>query len=115
MSVSFHRGLTHALKLRTQMAGVRIDEADAQRALAGKAIVTGEFWHKILAMVTYILDNETRQQLMKEWESENPNKKPFPPLFAEKVLEKLRNINQDDPGETIAELIALAEGELLFG
>jgi hypothetical protein len=115
MAVAFHRGLSHELKYRLQLAGVRIEEIDAQRALAGKPIVTGAPWTWIDSYLERIFDPSRKQQLMLQWENDNPDKKPFPPLFAEVVLNTLRSLDPDNVEATVARLIELAEGELLFG
>jgi hypothetical protein len=117
LSVNFHRGLSHELKFRLQLAGMRIDETDAQRYLAGNYKGLAGYpvkWVQIF-VDNAVGDPEIKQQLMKDWESDNPEKKPFSPLFAEVVLTLLRNIDVEDPTFTIEQLISLAEGELLFG
>jgi hypothetical protein len=119
VSVALHRGLSSEVRFRLQLAGFRIEEIDAQRALLGQDLVKGgiltevrEFLDEIVADVLIL---ENRLKITREWEERNPGKEPFPPTFAETVLDQLRNINADNPMETVAMLIELAEAELLFG
>jgi hypothetical protein len=113
------------------MAGLRIEEIDAQRALAGlltreldargnpvqsndnkRAIRSGASqWIEVI--VEEVLAN--RFDICREWEQRNPGEKPYPPMFAETVLEMLRKIDPDNPMATIAQVIELAEGEMFFG
>jgi hypothetical protein len=117
--------------MRLQLAGMRISELDAQRALAGlltrevdargnpvtsndnKRAIRSDAARWVEDQVADILKHHI--SLQREWEERNPDKDPFPPLFAETVLELSRNINADNPMETIAKLIELAEEELFFG
>jgi hypothetical protein len=131
VSVAFHRGLTTELRVKLQMAGLRIEEIDAQRALAGlltrevdargnpinsndnkRAIRSGAgAW--IEKLVEEVLAD--RFKLCREWEERNPGQKPFPPMFAEVVLAEARDFDIEDPMATINKIIELAEGELFFG
>jgi len=110
--VAFHKGIVSYLRMKLQMAGIRAEDTDLQRFLAGVSSFRGKIAH-----VAYDLADEAFQNrfdLMRAWEEENPNQTPYPPLFAEVVLSELRQIDTADPGPTIANLIQLAEQELIF-
>jgi len=133
MAVAFHRGLTHELILKLQLAGIRIEDPEAHRALAG--LLTREVDNRgnpikspenqrairssaaqwVETYVEEILEPSTKQRLMRQWEEDHPGKSPYPPTFAEVVLDKLRSMDPDDAASTIQELIELAQAELLFG
>jgi hypothetical protein len=131
MAVAFHRGLTTELRFRVQLAGIRMEEIDAQRALAGlltrevdnrgNPVKSNDNKHAVRSgaavwidkLVEDVLNDHIR--LQKEWEERNPGQDPFPEMFAEVVLRELRNIDPSEPQSTIEKLIELAEGELMFG
>lgn len=115
MSVQFHRGITQALRARMQLMGIQLEEIDAQRALVGLSLFRGQPQEWLDAQVFDILSPPNHQDLIKEWHEEHPGQSGFPPTFAQVVLERLSKIDRSDPGETIDELIAIAQTELLFG
>ena len=133
MTVAFHKGLSHELILRMQQAGMRIEEVDAQRALAGlltreidargNVINSNDNKHAIrsgaagwiLAAVDDILDDSKRFDYMRQWEEEHPGKPPFPIVFPEKVLALLEHAEEDEVADRVREVIELARGELLYG
>lgn len=129
MSISFHKGLTDKLKMTLQMTGLRIEEIDAQRALAGHLVVdaktgkpsTGNEGKVIYSeaakwvreAVTEVLENNLA--LTREWENNNPESKPFKPMFAEEVLRVLQEIDSENFMETVNQLREMAEEELWYG
>lgn len=133
MSVAFHRGLTHELKLKLQLSGIKIEEMDAQRALAGlltreldnrgNPIKSGENQRAIRSgaagiverAVDEVLDPSRRHQLMKRWEEDHPQQDPFPQSFPEIVIELLEFAQDEDLPDLKVEILDLARGELLFG
>jgi hypothetical protein len=115
MSVAFHRGLTHELILRVQMAGLRIDEIDAQRALAGMPLVDSDAGTWLDTIVADILSDDKRHGLMRDWEDSHPGKNPFPPAFAEVVIHMIENLDPDGALDALKEILELARQELLFG
>jgi hypothetical protein len=131
MTVAFHKGLTSELRMRLQLAGLRIEEIDAQRALAGmltrevdnrgKPVSSNDNKKAIRSSAARWVEDQVEDvlkhhiQLTREWEERNPGGKPFPPMFPEVVLEKCRTVDAENIMETIEELITLAEDELFFG
>lgn len=133
MGVAFHRGLTHELKLRMQQAGVRIEEIDAQRALAGlltretdmrgNAVKSPENARAIRSSaaqilernVEEILNKDNRFDLMRTWEDEHPGKNPFPDIFPEVIIAMIEGMDPDDHDGLFMEILELARGELLYG
>lgn len=115
MGAAFHRGLTHELRYRVQLTGLRIEEIDAQRALAGYRLLNSEAQTWVNDAVSRILEPPLNGELMKSWEEDHHNEDPFPPTFAEAVLYELSNIDMSAPEATIIKLIAAAKAELLFG
>jgi hypothetical protein len=117
--------------MQLQLTGLRLDEADAQKALAGllthtvdprtgkevsdpnKRAIRSEAAAWIEDAVDEVLRNHI--QLQREWEERNPGQEAFPPVFAQVVMTELRNIDEDDPMDTISKLIDLAEQEMMFG
>lgn len=133
MSVSFHRGLTHELRLKLQLAGIKIEEYDAQAALAGlltrevdvrgNPIKSTENQHAIrssaasiiIKAVDEILASPKRFELMRQWENDHPDTNPFPQSFPEIVIELLEYADEEDMPEKVEEVLILARGELLYG
>ena len=127
MSASFHRGLTDALKMRLQLTGLRLEEEDAQHALAGWLVVdakTGKpigdskaimsdaaLW--VREAVSQVLADNLR--LTREWEERNPGIKPFADMLVEKILRVIAEMDPDNPMETINKIKDMAETELMFG
>ena len=131
MSIAFHKGLTSELMMRLQLAGLRIEEIDAQRALAGmltrevdargKPLASNENKKAIRSGAARWVESQVEDVikhhivLTKDWEERNPDKDPFPPVFAEAVLELARNIDPENPMETVGQIVQLAEDEMYFG
>ena len=130
MSVAFHRGLTHELRLKLQQTGVRIEEIDAHRALAGlltreidlrgNPIKSPENQHAIRSDAAKFVEDAVADVLanrffiMQKWESDHPDQNPFPPIFPEVVIAHLdREI--EDYEAVVDEVLTLARAELLFG
>lgn len=131
MSVAFHRGLTHELRLQLQMAGIKIEERDARLALAGlltrevdnrgnpikssenQRAIRSEAAGIVERAVKEVLDN--RFELMRAWEEEHPGKPPFPQSFPEIVVEMLEFADADDLPALVNEILDLAKEELIFG
>jgi hypothetical protein len=113
MSAAFHRGVTQELRKRLQTAGIRVEEGDAQKAIAGATVARPG--SPAQDTVTEIASEVWRLRfpLMHDWENDHPGESPFPPIFAQVVLDKLRaDMNEDDWRDTVVELIKLAEAEL---
>lgn len=131
MAVAFHKGLSHELILRLQQAGMRLEEREAQQALAGlltrevdtrgNPVKSNDNQHAIRSgAAKWILDEvdkvlANRFELMKRWEEDHPGSNPFPDLFPQVVLNKLKYVNDDEAVQNIPDVIQLAEEELLFG
>lgn len=100
--------------MRLQTAGIRIEEQDAQKALAGATVAKpGSAAQETVALIadTIWLNRFTS---MPRWENDHPGESPFPPVFAEVVLAKLREaaLDPDTLPDAVREVIMLAEGEL---
>lgn len=113
MSAAFHRGVTQALRRKLQTAGIRVEEQDAQKILAGATVVNAS----APAKETFTTISKDvwfdRFGLMRDWESEHSGEDPFPPIFAQVVLEKLQQACiHGTTEEVVLELIQLAEAEL---
>lgn len=115
MGLGFHKGLTAELRLKLQPAGLRIEEVDAQRALAGYPLVRSNAQVWVSQFSEEILVPPTNTDLMLSWENDHPGEKPFPPNFAEVVLRELMGIDPENPGPTINKLMELAQKEIAFG
>lgn len=114
MSAAFHRGITQVMRRRLQTAGIRVEESDARKALAGATVVTAT---SPAQEVIWDIAHRTwaeRFTIMSEWENDHPGESPFPPVFAEVVLAKLREaiLDSDALLESVTEVIKLAEAEL---
>ena len=114
MSAAFHRGVTQSLRRRLQTAGIRIEEQDAQRALAGAPVVKdfspAQDTVRDIAAAVWV----ERFVLMPKWENDHPGETPFPPIFAQVVLAKLQEalLDPDTLASAVTEVIKLAETEL---
>lgn len=133
MGVAFHRGLTHELKLKLQQAGIKVEELDAQRALAGlltreidtrgNPVKSTENQHAIRSgaagivtrAVEEVLDPANRFDLMRQWENDHPGEQAFPQSFPEIVIELLEFAEPDDLVDLVKEIVDLARLELIFG
>jgi hypothetical protein len=83
-----HKGLTAHLRQRMREVGVSLDEEMAQFILGGVEPFTSQLTEYMVEVV-----NETfgsKRALMKTWEEEHPNQRPFAPSFPERVLPILR-------------------------
>jgi hypothetical protein len=112
VSAAFHRGITQALRRKLQTAGIRVEEQDAQKLLAGYPVFAPNSPFKEVARQIVAEVHYARFDLMRAWEAEHPGEKPFPPVFAEVVLNTLRNADTDDLTTAVLEVIKLAEAEL---
>lgn len=131
MSVAFHRGLTHEFRLKMQMAGIKVEENDAQRALAGlltreidargNPVKSNDNKHAIRSGAAGIVERtveevlNNRFELMKQWENDHPDTNPFPQSFPEIVIELLEYAEEESLPDLQVEILELARGELLFG
>ncbi len=133
MAVSFHRGLTREFIRIVQMGGIRVEESDAQKALAGmltrevdvrgNPIKSDENQNAIRSDAAKVIENAVKKvldptvkfDLMKQWEEEHPGESPFPPSFPQVVVSELEMIDPDNPEPTIKAILALARKEMLFG
>ena len=114
MSGAFHRGVTQELRRKLQTAGIRLEEQDAQKVMAGADVVKVTSPAKeTIANISHEVWRD-RFGLMSRWENDHPGESPFPPIFAEVVLAKLREaaLDPDTLPDAVREVIMLAEGEL---
>lgn len=120
VKLRFHKGLSTHFRQRLRLAGMAVDEEIAQRLLAGLPIATGlpqEAIDRIRAASLSDSGDPTRFDLMRAWENENPGQRPFPPPFAERVLDQATEAQQTldvegNPGVYLTRIIALCRAEL---
>jgi hypothetical protein len=116
----FHRGITANFRTHLRQAGIAVDEELAHKLLAGRPAGIG----KIDEIVTRLRDSSlndsnatTRFDLMRMWENDHPGARPFPAPFAQRVLDKVRAVEEiinleGDPSLLLGQLEALCRAEL---
>lgn len=130
--IAFHKGLVKELQRRCQMAGVKLEEHDAQLALAGlltrevdargkpissndnQKAMRSDAAKWVESAVADILKDDKRFEIMRLWESEHPDQDPFPISFPKKVLGLLEFAEEEDIPDRIKEVINLAKEEMML-
>lgn len=120
VKLRFHKGTTTFFRQRLRLAGMSVDEEIAQRMLAGLPVAVGMPQEIIDRVKTAALDESgtrTRFDIMREWENDNPGQRPFPPPFAERVLDLAKEAEQTlslegDPSIYLGRISALCRAEL---
>ena len=116
----FHRGITSNFRMMLRRAGIAVDEELAHRMLAGKPVATGVAEGIVDKARLAALNNSsevTRFDLMRSWENDHPGQRPFPPPFAQRVLDLTREIEtllemEGNPTILMGQLRALCLSEL---
>lgn len=83
----FHKGLTANLRRYLRGFGVSFDEESAQFALGGIKAFDGVPHEALTEGVALSLGN--RRDLMAQWETEHPDRNPYPPSFPERVIRQV--------------------------
>jgi hypothetical protein len=112
MTVQFHRGLTTELRTKLALSGLQIEEAEAQKILAGIVAMPSPAQKWITSTVHEILSDEKRHEIMARWTEEHPESSGYPPMFPQEVIRLIDEIDMESPTDTLAKIKSRAQEEM---
>lgn len=118
--IRFHKGISRVLRnIVRERFGIALDEEAAQFALSGFSLAMDHAGQNIEEAVAFALNLERRDSYMRTWESEYPDKNPYPPPFPARVLAQIERIEAvllEDPsrevGPMLVDISAMCHEEL---